>query len=480
MGYGDELLMRNYCVQSPIVLKYFEDRAGVPWRIIRDFSDYYYPQNEHAAEEGRFLEVAPFPAATLGELRDKARLPPQTPTGLTHQDMFLQGGAANMVNWDFSIMHERRERDERTLGPGLAGYFLKAAADRGVPMYTETPVERLITENGRVVGVQAGRAGQDYFVRARRGVLIAAGGYDWNESFHRTYDLQPETKAATPTSVTGDNIVLGTEVGAKLAQVPMPSTIGFHIPGEENEGEPLWRFGGVELGVPHSIIVNRKGRRFGDESFSRSIGFAIKIVDGSTQEHPHYPFWVIQDSQARAKYNFGSIPAGQEMPAGFAAKAETLAKLAEEIGVDPDGLEDEVGKFNGYVDQGVDPDFHRGEKAWSNHNSGDHTYPGNPNLGKLDKGPFYAIRLYPVTVGMPGVGLAADEHSRVISYRGRPIDGLYVAGNSMAMTDLGAGYTSGMANTRGMVNGHLAARHAAGDPSQAVAPWATTGRASSG
>ncbi|MCW2529279.1 MAG: hypothetical protein JWM76_4139 [Pseudonocardiales bacterium] len=467
MGYADDALIRNLCVHSQIVLRYFEEKAGLEWRMIRGFSDYYYPENPDAAAEGRFLEAAPFPAATLGpEWQAKTHTAPQTPSGVTHAEMFLQGGPANMSGWDMSLIEQRRADDVRTLGPGLAATLVKQVLDRGVPILTATAAEELITdEAGRVVGVQARRDGQQYFVKARRGVLIAAGGYDWNTQAHLTYDLIPDVKSATVPTVTGDGIALGAGVGARLAQVPVPTTIGFHLPGETNAGEPLWRFGGVELGVPHSIMVNRRGRRFGDESFSRSIAFALKVIDGGTQEHVNYPFWVIQDSQAREKYNFGSIKAGDEFPEGFAIVADTLRELAQKTGIDSDGLEAEVERFNGYVITGIDPDFRRGEKAWSNHNSGDHRLSGNPNLGSLEKAPFYAIRQYPVSIGLSSVGVSADTHSRAKNYRDGVVDGLYVAGNSMAMTDLGAGYTSGQANTRGMVNGYLAARHAAGDPS---------------
>jgi 3-oxosteroid 1-dehydrogenase len=466
MGYADEKLIRNFCVHTPLVLRWFEENAGIKWRIIRGFGDYYYPQDPNAAAEGRFLETEPFPAASLGEWQTRTHTAPQTPTGVTHAEMFLQGGAANMRNWDQELISGRRERDERTLGPGLAAAFVKATIDRGIPLHTSTPAEDLITQDGRVVGLRAVRDGRDWFIRARKGVLVAAGGYDWNEQAHLTYDLVPDIKSATVPSVTGDGIALGAGIGARLAQVPMPTTIGFHLPGEDtNDGRPLWRFGGVELGVPHSIMVNRKGKRFGDESFSRSIAFALKVIDGSTQEQVNYPFWVIQDSQARERYNFGSVPAGAEFPEGFAVQADTLHELAELVGIDPVGLEAEVERFNGFVETGVDEDFARGTKAWSNHNSGDHSYPGNPNLGVVGKPPFYAIRQYPVSIGLSSVGLAADQHSRAQNYKGGAVEGLYVAGNSMAMTDLGAGYTSGQANSRGMVNGWLAARHAAGDPS---------------
>ena len=133
MGFGDARLIRNYLVHAPIVLKYFEERAGLRWAIIPDFSDYYWPQHEDAVREGRFIEVEPFPAATLGDWQERTRTTPHAPYGLTHHDMFGQGGAANIANWDFSLLGERLEKDERCLGPGLAASFVKAALDRRDP-----------------------------------------------------------------------------------------------------------------------------------------------------------------------------------------------------------------------------------------------------------------------------------------------------------------------------------------------------------
>ncbi|MFF3573830.1 FAD-binding protein [Nocardia jiangxiensis] len=468
-GYNDPRMTRSFCVHAPIALAYFEEKAGVQWRLVRGFPDYYYPEMPHSSADGRYIEVAPFPGASLGpEWQRTVHLSPQSLSGVTHPEMFAQGGLSNFPNWDMTTIEGRWERDERTLGPGLGASFVKAALDRAIPIYAGTPAEELVTEGGRVVGVRALRQGQDYFIKAECGVLIAAGAYDWNDGAHRNYDMVPDIKSASPPSVTGDGIVLAASIGARVAQVPVPVTCGYRIPGEEHEGSPLWRLAGVPLGVPHSIVVNRKGRRFGDESFSRSLGFALKTIDGGTQEHPNYPFWVIQDSQARDRYDFGPFTKGTEIPENVATKAGTLRELAEKLGIDGDGLEAEVERFNGFVTTGIDEDFNRGGKVWSRKNSGDLSVAGNPNLGTIVKGPFYAVRLYPINIGLSNAGLAADTQNRVLNYRDQPIEGLYTAGNSMAMIEFGASYNSGQGNTRGMVGGYLAARHAAGDPSTAL------------
>ncbi len=257
-------------------------------------------------------------------------------------------------------------------------------------------------------------------------------------------------------------------MGAKVGFVPTPDLLGYHIPGEEQDDGPLWRAAMLECGFPHSIVVNRAGRRFGDESFYRSIGYALSTIQGGDQTQPNQPCWLILDSRYQQKYPLGSLLPGQDYPEGLAVKADSPQELAEKIGVDPVGLAEEIEKFNGYAAEGVDRDFHRGEKAWSQYLCGDRANKPNPNLGSLEQAPFYAIPQVRLGTGMVSTGIVGDIHGRVVGYDDQPIDGLYVTGNAMARLDNGAGYQSGMMNGRGMVFGYLAARHAAGDPSDAL------------
>lgn len=467
-GYGDEALMRNQAVHGRIALKFFEEKAGLRWSLVRDFSDYFWPQCADGRSEGRFIEVEPFPAETLGEWKDRTRTSPHVPHGMTHKDMFGAGGIANFLSWDFSVMAGRLERDERCLGPGLAAYFVKAALDHQVPLLTGTDVQRLITDDdGRVIGVLARREGKDFFVRARRGVVIATSGYDNNKHFERTLSQQLDVHSLIGPEVDGAHLKLAGRLGAQIARVPDVSMLGYTIPGEEIGDQPLWRNALTEMGLPHALVVNRKGKRFGDESFYRTLAFAVDYIDGGSQSKPNFPCWVIQDSQSRAKYPFGSMMPGQDLPEGLAIKADTLEELAQRAGIDVAGLLAEIERFNGFCATGVDADFGRGEKPWAKYMCGDANNKPNPNLGPLTTGPFYAVQLSRVSGGgISATGLLADVHARVIDYDGQPIPGLYVAGNSAARLDMGAGIQSGFSNARGMTHGYLAGRHAAGKPSE--------------
>jgi 3-oxosteroid 1-dehydrogenase len=151
----------------------------------------------------------------------------------------------------------------------------------------------------------------------------------------------------------------------------------------------------------------------------------------------------------------------QDLPESLVARADTLRGLGEKLGVDPAGLEATVARFNRFADEGVDHDFGRGTYPWAAMMTGDRTRQ-NPNLGPLDKPPFYGLRLRVASVGVNAAGLRTGAHAEVMHVRDRPIPGLYAVGNSAAPLDTGAGYQSGVANLRGIVGGYLAARHAAG------------------
>jgi 3-oxosteroid 1-dehydrogenase len=157
---------------------------------------------------------------------------------------------------------------------------------------------------------------------------------------------------------------------------------------------------------------------------------------------------------------------GQEIPAEMGTKADSIEELARLIGVDADGLAATVESFNRHSEKGEDPEFHRGEFPWSVTMCGDPNQKPNANLGPLIKGPYYAVPLYRMAGGgIASAGLVGDEHCRVIGWDDKPIEGLYVAGNSMARLDNGAVMQSGMTNARGMTHGYLAGLHAVGKPS---------------
>lgn len=462
MGFSEDDLCRAHANRAPEVLKFFEDRIGLECRVIRDYSDYYYPTFDDAVAEGRFLEVLPFSAETLGEWQSRTRLSPYVPYGMTHVDIFGGGGISNFANWDFAVMAQRLEADVRCLGPGLVGYFVKGAIDRDIPMMVDTCVDGLIEHDGKVVGVSATRDGKPIRIRAHRGVVLATSGIDGNADYERTLGNHLDVNSMVMPSVNGAHIRLAGRLGARIASVPDLCMFGYSLPGEEQEGQPLWRNAMADVGLPHVIVVNRLGQRFGDESFYRSVAMALDHADGGDQSYPNLPFWAVLDSQARAKYPFGSVMPGQAFPQGFAIEAGSLKELGALAGIDSDGLTATVERFNQHCAAGVDPDFGRGEKPWGRFICGDSSRE-NPNLGPIGEAPFYAVPLHRISNGgVAAAGLAFDMNACVLDYDDRPIPGLYVAGNAAARLDVGGGIQSGLSNARGMTQGFVAGQHAAG------------------
>jgi 3-oxosteroid 1-dehydrogenase len=467
MGYGDEVATLNLVTHARVALKFFEERIGLRMEAIRNCPDYYYGHSNDAVGEGRLLEVAPFPAETLGEWQAKTRISPLVPYAMTHHDMFSRGGSANMAKWDYELMAERLTRDERCLGAGLIAYFVKGALDRSIPMHTGVNVVGLIGDGERVVGVHAKRDGKDLFVRASRGVVIAVSSYERNDKFNKTVGSQLKLESMVFSTVDGAHFRMAGPFGGRVARVPDITALGFHVPGEEDpEGKPLWRSALQPVGLPHTIVVNRAGERFGNEAFYRDLLYSVDRISGSSQTHPNFPCWAILDSQARAKYPFATVMPGQEMPEGLAVKADTLAGLADKTGIDAKALEETVARFNRHAEKAEDPDFGRGSHVWSAWMCGDPFNKPHPNFGTIAKGPFYAVRLYRFGgSAIAAAGLLADHHCRAIGWDDEPIAGLYVAGNSVARMDTGATMQSGVSNARGMTHGYLAGRHAAGQPS---------------
>jgi 3-oxosteroid 1-dehydrogenase len=461
-GYGDRSMLERMYKAAQEAFPYLEKEAGIRWRYIKGFPDYYYPHVPGTLSEGRYLEVALFEGSQLGEWQEKTYLSPVMPFSISHEELFSWGSFGNVLGWDFEHMARNMEQDLRGLGSGMMAYFIKAAMiDRGIPAYIDTPVRELIVDDGAVIGVLAARGEKAFYVRARKGVLIAAGGYDYDEVQARYWEDVPEWKSMVPKHVTGDHIMLGGDVGAALAGVPpgnLGCPLGYQIPGEEQEGLPLWR-SCQEGSLAHSIYVNRAGRRFCDEAFYRDFQPAVRMYNGRIMDQPNYPPFLILDQNFRERYAIGTIMPGDPIPEGFGHQADTLYELGKKLGVDAAQLEKTVERFNRLCDQGKDTDFGRGEYPWCAAFAGDRT----ATLGRISKPPYFGIKLRPVNTGVNAVGLKININAQVMNVRNRPIKGLYATGNSAAQIEIGAGYNSGISNTRGLAWGYVAAHHAVRD-----------------
>ena len=462
---------RSAYVQQGAEMIRFLQGEGLSFRRCEGYSDYYAGMRgiRGGSQRGRSLEVTAFDAHRLGPWEDKVRagmgsaVPFTIYTGEVAPSQLmtrsLKAIALDVRVGVRTVAGRLRGKRLLTNGEGLIAQLLLVALRQEMTIWTSTPLIDLLIEDGRAVGVVAERKGRTVTIRARKAVLLSAGGFARNAEMRGRYGRQPSSTAwsiANPGD-TGEVIERSIEHGAATDLMDdawwIPTSI---FP----DGRPSSHNG--ERAKPGSIIVDRHGRRFFNEALSY-IEAGQRLyehnVDGSS-----VPSWMIIDSRNRNRYMFGFQRAGKTpeewITGGYMKRADSLRELAAQCGVDPDGLEATVERFNGFAETGVDLDFHRGEGGHERF-QGDYTNKPNPSLGPLDKPPYYAVAIYPGDVGTSG-GLMTDEHARVLDDSGEPIPGLYAAGNStasvMGRSYLGAGASIGAS----LIFSYIAMKHAAG------------------
>ncbi|KAH8701509.1 fumarate reductase/succinate dehydrogenase flavoprotein-like protein [Talaromyces proteolyticus] len=464
LGQGQAMpeIRDEYLSGSRECLLFFDKIIGIPMQVIQGLPDYYYPSVPGSAPEGRYVEVRPFAASQLGDYQKKVLI---SPYGLYYsystssEWVEMQQGGESLR----SCIQRHVTNDERCAGAGMAAAQVLAALNRGVNLRTSTEVIELITDDndGRVIGVVARDRAGTHRIRARRGVILATGGYDWNKPFVRRFDGLPDTGSMALPTVTGDHIVLA----SKLGVIPMPSRVpsqspifvGYKVPTELIYGiKPSYRL--LVPGQPHSMIVNRKGKRFSNDSFYPDVVTKAARFDGQEDGMVNWPAWLVFDQRMLDRKGLLPVLAGQPLLEGMASSAQSLSELANEIGIDGNGLQQTVERFNCMCSNGVDEDFQRGINPWGRLMAGDPKLK-NPNMAPVSQPPFYAVRLERVTMGVPTAGLPTDQNGRVKNAAGDVIDGLYAVGNSSAWMDWGGGFNSGIAGMRGLLYGYRAALH---------------------
>jgi len=364
----------------------------------------------------------------------------------------------------FRARFRRMGNTRLTLGGALIGRARRSLLDRKVPLWLETALEDVIVEQGRVVGALVSRAGVSLRIRTRRGLLLAAGGFEHNAALRRRYQAEPTGSewTAGAESNTGDVIAIGQRLGAAfdLLEDSWWCPV-FCAPGEHFARTLIF-----ERSLPGSLIVNQEGDRYANEA--SPYNEFVKSMYAEHARAPAIPSYLIFDRVFRCKYAIGPLMPGNIRPdwaipkryRSFMKKAATLKGLAEQLGMDGGRLEATVDRFNAFARSGKDLDFRRGDSAQDRFYSVLAEGP-NPNLGPLEKGPFYAAEVWPGDLGTKG-GLRTDAYARVLDEAGEAIPGLYATGNCsaavMGHTYPGAGGTIGPS----MTFGFLAAEHALG------------------
>ncbi len=332
-------------------------------------------------------------------------------------------------------------------GPLIQGLIegLKAA---GGQLMVETPAKRLITRmlpDGRqeVLGVVAENNGTLLNIKANKGVILSAGGFDWNWEMKRSFLRGPTPYATGPSTLTGDGIMMAVAAGADLRN--MNECWGMPVYKAEAEaknaaGKPASLFVLTEKAKPGVIMVNRYGERFCNEasdydSLWRSF---FTWENWGELRYRNLPAYIIMDSSVRAAYNVAGTPPEGDLP-DYVTKADTLKDLATAIGVDPAGLEKTVAEWNENVEAGKDPIFHRGESLYDNAWAG-YGLPAPINtLGPLGQAPFFAIEVAVADIGTSG-GVRVNAKAQALTPFGEIIPRLYAAGNNSGIGGPGSSY----------------------------------------
>ncbi|WP_033296041.1 3-oxosteroid 1-dehydrogenase [Amycolatopsis jejuensis] len=457
-----EPLRTAFLDHGPEVLEFVTRHTPLEFRWVPGYSD-YHPEAPGGRAGGRSVEPKALNGKLLGA--DLARLEPPysaPPLGvpITQSDYRWLSliarhprGVARMLSLGVKWLVGRvNGQQPLAMGQALAAGLRLGLRDAGVDVLLNTPLVDLRVENDVVTGVRTGQA----LVRARRGVVLACGGFERNEEMRKKYQRAPIGTEWTVGAAanTGDGIIAGLKLGAATDLMDD----AWWGPSFPLTGGP-W-FALAERSRPGCLMVDASGARFVNESapYVEAVHAMYGEGDGPAE---HLPAWLVFDQRYRDRYLFTGLGPRQPLPgrwyqAGIVAKSSTLSGLAEKIDIPAEALKQTVMRFNGFARNGVDEDFHRGRSAYD-HYYGDPRNRPNPSLGELVKAPYYAVRVVPGDLGTKG-GLRTDEHARVLRADGTVVQGLYAAGNTsaavMGRTYAGPGATIGPA----MVFGYLAAQ----------------------
>jgi len=478
-----EYLIDRYVDQAPKMIDYLYERTHLEFVNHPTFPD-YFSFAEGSKPGNRSLEPIPLHGRVLGpefermqplhqQLSIYARINVTQREGqwlLGRQKGWLWKSIAMVLQYLLDIPSRLRGKRDRRMTAGQAGVgrLRLSMLERNIPIKLNTDVRKFhLDDNGRVNGVAALRDGKVINIEAKAGVIVAAGGFEKNQSMREEFLPGPTHTSWTAAhgENTGDALKAALDIGAATSQMDDAWwTTTMLVPGESKG-----RLVVIEKAQPWGMVVNKGGRRYANEA-QNYVDFVKAIYSNHRDDDPTVPSFLVFDSKYRRTFPCGPILTPDVMPdwaipkawwtPDFLTKADTIEELAATAGISYEGLKAEIEKFNGYAVTGKDLDFGRGDGIY------DRTYVSgeikpNPCLGPLDKPPYYCVKIFPGEMGTMG-GMNFNEHAQVLRADGSAIEGLYTAGNCSAAllpTYPGAGSTIGPS----MTFGYLAGRHASGN-----------------
>ena len=477
-------LINTFLDAGPEMAEFFERETEVKF-VATQYPD-YHPDQIGAAQVGRSILAKPYDIRELGDEMKRLRSPLKT---ITFIGMMFNSSSPDIRHFfnatksltSFIYVTKRLAKHLKELafyhrgvnvtsGNALMARLAKSALDLGIPIYTESPVSRLIEDSKRVTGVIVRTPGGEARVYATRAVVLASGGFPHDDA--RLKQVYPHVHrgghhlSPTPVENTGDGVRMAEQKGASL-RMDYPNASAWI---------PVSRvpFGNGEYGVfphlidrykPGMIGVLQNGKRFTNESNSyHDVGQAM-IKACANQEDT--AMWLICDHKTIRKYGLGyakpaPVPLGPMLKRGYLNKGNTLRELAQSAGIDPQSLEATVKAFNESATRGQDPEFHRGSTAFNRY-LGDAEHQPNPCVGPILHAPFYALKL---VVGDLGTfdGIRTTLVGEVLDQHDQAISGLYAVGNDRASIFGGHYIAAGITLGPNMTFSYLTAKHLAATP----------------
>lgn len=478
-GLVSDARIEQYVDSAPEMMEFLEQLS--PWFEFvwkPGYAD-YYPELPGGSELGSTINVPPIDLRELAEeeqnlLQPLALAPKGIWLGPKELRSFYQvrqswAGKAVLVKLVWRMVRARLFGDRvAAIGQSLAARLRLAMKDRDIPLWLDSPMTQLLTDNdGSVIGAVVVKDGVSQRIHARRGVILATGGFDHDLAWRKEHQpvVDHDWSFGNP-AATGDGIRAGQQVG-----------------GATDLLDEAWWFPAIqwpdgrlqfmlnERMMPAQFIVNGAGRRFINEA-APYMDFGHAMLDGQKSGVSHIPCWLITDHRSWNRYVIAGhlplpkipgapVPTGRKVPtawlkSGVVKAADSWDELAAEIGVPADQLRHTATRFNQLARNGHDDDFNRGDSVYDNY-YGDPTLT-NPNLYPLGKPPYYAFQVILGDLGTSG-GLRTDQCARVLRADDTVVGGLYAVGNAaapvMGRSYAGAGATIGPA----MTFGYVAAKH---------------------
>jgi glycine/D-amino acid oxidase-like deaminating enzyme len=466
-------LALRFLDQADGAIAAIEDVTALRLRPVKNYPD-YYPDLPGATLGGRVLEPEPYDARRLGKAFRLLRSPlPEfmlfggmmvDRADIPHFRRILRSprSAARAALLVLLYARERLTAYRGTtvvLGNALAGRLFETVLTAGVDLSLDTQVDHLVITDGAVRGVVVRNAAGEQEVTARRGVILATGGFSHSAPMRARHlpAAASALSAVCPTN-TGDGIALGLAAGGHM--------------GRDNANNAFWtpvsqfrRTDGSDAVFPHTvtdrgkpglIAVDGFGRRFANEAVSYHE--FVQSIFRAHNVSPTIPCHLICDRQFLWRYGLGAIKPFRPAPllrdakrTGYLRQADSIEDLARRIDVDPGVLAKTIKGYNRDARQGHDPAFGRGENAYQRH-LGDAAQKPNPCVAPIETPPYFSVAVYPGDLGT-ALGLETDDSARVLGPDGHAVERLYACGNDMNSVMKGAypgpGITLGPALTFG-------------------------------